>query len=236
MQTNNVVSRTAWTEARKQHLAREKDFDRQRDELARERRALPWVKVEGDYRFDDVEGPVSLADLFRERSQLIVYHFMFHADWEEGCPSCSYWADNFDRIITHLNQRDVSMVAISKAPIDKIDSFKKRMGWSFQWLSSFGNDFNRDFHVSFTPEEVEKGEMTYNYATRSFPSPEAPGVSVFARDASGAVYHTYSTYARGLDKLNAAYHYLDIVPKGRDEDGLPFTQAWVRHHDKYDAG
>ena len=235
MHTNEVVSRSDWLNAREAHLVKEKDFDRRRDALTRERQELPWVRIDADYQFDDVDGTVSLRDLFQERSQLVVYHFMFHPDWEEGCPSCSFWADNFDRIITHLNQRDVSMVAISRAPIGKIESFKDRMGWNFRWLSSIDNDFNQDFQVSFTPEQLESGDVFYNYKERGFSGPEAPGVSVFCKDADGVVYHTYSTYGRGIDKLNTAYHYLDIVPKGRDEQELPYAQAWVRHHDRYES-
>jgi predicted dithiol-disulfide oxidoreductase (DUF899 family) len=232
---NKVVVRAEWLLAREAHLRKEKAFDKQRDALTRERSELPWVRIEEAYQFDDIDGSVSLSDLFQQRNQLVVYHFMFHPDWEEGCPSCSFWADTFDRIINHLNQRDVSMVAVSRAPIEKIEAFRQRMGWSFRWLSSNGNDFNQDFHVSFTPEQIDSGDMTYNYKKGNFSGPEAPGVSVFFKDDKSVVYHTYSTYARGLDKLNAAYHYLDIVPKGRDEDDLPYTQAWVRHHDRYES-
>ncbi len=233
MGEHSIVSRSEWLITRSQHLAKEKAFDRQRDQLSLERRQLPWVKVETDYQFADVDGPVSMKDLFHNRSQLIVYHFMFHPDWEAGCPSCSFWTDNFDGIITHLNQRDVSMVAISRAPIEKISTFKKRMGWNVRWLSSLGNDFNFDYHVSFTAEQLSNGEQTYNYKTQGFNGPEAPGVSVFYKDTDESIYHTYSTYARGLDKFNGAYQYLDIVPKGRDEQDLSYTQAWVRHHDQY---
>jgi len=235
MQTKNIVSREKWLLARKAHLVREKEFDKQRDALTQERQALPWVRIDDDYQFDDVTGAVSLREFFQGRNQLVVYHFMFHPDWEEGCPSCSFWADNFDRIITHLNQRDVSMVAISRAPIEKIEAFKSRMGWSFRWVSAIGNDFNHDFHVSFTPQQLDSGDVIYNYKERGFSGPEAPGVSVFYKDSDGVVFHTYSTFGRGLDKLNAAYHYLDIVPEGRDEQGLPYAQAWVRHHDRYES-
>jgi len=232
---NKVVSRAEWLAAREAHLAAEKDFDKQRDALSRARQELPWVRIEDDYQFDDVDGPVSFSDLFGDRTQLVVYHFMFHPDWEEGCPTCSFWADNFDRIVTHLNQRDVSMVAVCRAPINKIEAFKRRMNWSFRWVSSFHSKFNQDFRVSFTQDQLDAGEVVYNYKERGFSGPEAPGVSVFFKEADGAIYHTYSTYARGLDKLNAAYHYLDIVPKGRDEADLPYAQAWIRHHDKYDS-
>jgi predicted dithiol-disulfide oxidoreductase (DUF899 family) len=233
MHTNKVVSREEWLVARRVHLDKEKAFDRARDELSQERRKLPWVKFETAYEFDGAEGVVSLADLFQQNSQLVIYHFMFHPDWDEGCPSCSFWADNFDRIIVHLNQRDVSMAVISRTPVEQIEAFRNRMGWDVQWLSSFRSDFNRDFQVSFTPEQIESGDVTYNYKKRGFNGPEAPGVSVFFKDTDGVIFHTYSTFGRGLDKLNAAYHYLDIVPKGRDEEGLPYAQAWVRHHDRY---
>jgi predicted dithiol-disulfide oxidoreductase (DUF899 family) len=229
-----IVSREAWLEARKALLAKEKAFTRQRDELSRERRALPWVKVEKPYVFDGPHGQESLSDLFAGRSQLIVYHFMYGPDWEEGCKSCSFWADNFERAIVHLNQRDVSMVAISKAPLSTLEAFKKRMGWSFRWVSSFHNDFNRDYHVSFTPEEQDDASAAiYNYKPGGFGSSEAPGLSVFAKDEAGSVFHTYSCYARGLDAVNGTYQLLDLVPKGRDEDTLPYPMVWVRHHDKY---
>ena len=233
MSTHRIVSQEEWLQARKAHLAREKEFTRLRDQLSRERRALPWVKVEKDYVFQGPNGPESLGDLFGGRSQLLVQHFMYGPDWEEGCPSCSFWADSYDGFIVHLAQRDVTMVAVSRAPLEKLDAFKRRMGWSFKWVSSLGSDFNRDFQVSFTPEEMAKGEMTYNYETRGFPADEAPGVSVFARNEDGEIFHTYSCYARGLDMLNGAYHYLDLMPKGRDEDDLPYSMAWVRRHDEY---
>jgi predicted dithiol-disulfide oxidoreductase (DUF899 family) len=235
MQNHKVVSREEWLVARKDHLVKEKEFTRLRDQLSQQRRALPWVKVDKEYIFDGPDGKATLAELFAGRSQLIVYHFMFHPSWDEGCKSCSFWADNFNGIIVHLNHRDVTMVAISKAPLAQLEAFKKRMGWSFKWVSSFGTDFNRDYHVSFTPEELAKGEMYYNYRTCRFPREEGPGVSVFYKDEDGNILHTYSCYARGLDMLNGAYHYLDLVPKGRDEASLTYPQAWVRHHDKYDA-
>ena len=233
MSTHRIVSQEEWLQARKAHLAREKEFTRLRDQLSRERRALPWVKVEKDYVFQGPNGPESLGDLFGGRSQLLVQHFMYGPDWEEGCPSCSFWADSYDGFSVHRAQRDVTMVAVSRAPLEKLDAFKRRMGWSFKWVSSLGSDFNRDFQVSFTPEEMAKGEMTYNYETRGFPADEAPGVSVFARNEDGEIFHTYSCYARGLDMLNGAYHYLDLMPKGRDEDDLPYSMAWVRRHDEY---
>ena len=223
MQNHKVVSRDAWLAARDEHLAKEKDFTRLRDQLSQERRDLPWVRVDDQYVFDGPKGEESLSELFEGRNQLIVYHFMFHPSWSEGCAHCSFWADNFNGIITHLNHRDAAMVAISRAPLAQLEAFKKRMGWTFRWLSSFDSGFNRDYHVSIAQEGAEKGEVE-----------EAPGISVFHRDEDGDIFHTYSCYARGLDMLNGAYHYLDLLPKGRDEAGLPYAQAWVRHHDKYD--
>jgi predicted dithiol-disulfide oxidoreductase (DUF899 family) len=234
MQPHKIVSRDEWTAARKAHLANEKEFTRARDELARERRELPWVRVEKTYVFDGPHGKETLADLFDGRRQLIVYHFMFGPGWEQGCPSCSFLSDHIDGSVVHLAQRDVTLLAVSRAPPAQIEAFKKRMGWRFKWVSSFGNDFNRDFHVSFTPEELASGAVDYNYAKGKFPSEEAPGVSVFYKDHSGAIFHTYSAYARGLDMLVGAYNYLDLAPKGRDEGGLPWSMAWVRHHDRYE--
>jgi predicted dithiol-disulfide oxidoreductase (DUF899 family) len=234
MKPNAIVSREEWLAARKRHLSKEKEFTRLRDELSRERRELPWVKVGKNYDFDIPGGKQTLSDLFQGRSQLVVYHFMFGPDWGEACKSCSFWADNFNGVIVHLNHRDVSLVAVSRAPLDKLEAFRKRMGWGFKWVSSLGNEFNNDFHVSFTPEEMSKGAVHYNYEVKKFPSEEAPGISVFYRDTDGVVFHTYSCYSRGLDMLNVAYHYLDLVPKGRDEDGLSFSMAWVRHHDRYE--
>jgi predicted dithiol-disulfide oxidoreductase (DUF899 family) len=233
MKPHPVVARDRWMSARKELLVREKEFTRLRDELSRERRALPWTRVETSYVFDSPNGPRTLADLFDGRSQLIVYHFMFGPNWKEGCKSCSFWADNFDGIAPHLEQRDVSLVVVSRAPLDALQAFRQRMGWRFLWVSSLGSDFNRDFHVSFAERDVQDGNAFYNYERRPFPSDEAPGVSVFYRDRAGAIFHTYSCYARGLDMLNAAYQYLDLVPKGRDEANMPYTMAWVRHHDRY---
>lgn len=235
MDTHAVVSRESWIEARKRLLAKEKEFTRLRDALSRERRDLPWVRVDKTYVFDGPRGKETLGQLFAGRSQLIVYHFMFDPDWESGCKSCSFWADNFNRIVVHLNQRDVSLVAISRARLEKLRDFARRMGWSFEWLSSFGNDFNRDYGVSFTPEDLAGGEVIYNYAKRKTTMTELPGISVFFRDAGGDVFHTYSCYARGLDMLNGAYHFLDLTPKGRDEAGLPHTMSWVRLRDEYGA-
>jgi predicted dithiol-disulfide oxidoreductase (DUF899 family) len=230
---HRVVSQEEWLAARKAHLAHEKEFTRQRDQLSAERRQLPWVKVEKNYVFDGPSGKETLADLFGGRSQLIVYHFMLGPGWKEGCKSCSFLADHFDGSITHLGQRDVTLVAVSRAPLPEIEAFKERMGWKFKWVSSFGNDFNRDYHVSFTPDEMAKGEVYYNYHQGQFPSEEAPGASVFYKNDAGEIFHTYSAYARGLDILLGAYNFLDLAPKGRDEDGLAFTMEWVRHHDRY---
>jgi len=214
-------------------LAKEKEFTRLRDELNRERRQLPWEKVEKRYVFDGPKEKETLADLFENRSQLVVYHFMFTPEWNEGCPHCSFWADNFNDIIVHLNQRDVTMVAISRAPLAKLEAFKKRMGWSFKWLSSSDTDFNYDYQASFKPDEVKAKSAFYNYRPADVGHVDREGTSVFYKAANGDIFHTYSAYARGIDMMNTAYHYLDLVPKGRDEDKLEFTQAWVRHHDKY---
>jgi predicted dithiol-disulfide oxidoreductase (DUF899 family) len=230
---HKVVSRDEWIAARKAHLAKEKALTKARDQLSAERRALPWVKVEKTYVFDTQEGKKTLADLFDGRSQLIVYHFMLGPDWGEGCPSCSYLADHFDGAALHLPHRDVTLTVVSRAPLPEIEAYKKRMGWRFSWVSSYGDDFNYDFHVSFRPEQ-EEGEVYYNYEMSDFESDEMPGVSVFIKDASGDVFHTYSAYARGLDILVGAYNFLDLVPKGRDEEELPWTMAWVRRHDDYD--
>jgi len=229
-----VVSRDEWVAARKAFLAEEREFTKARDRLSERRRELPWVKVDKEYVFDGPNGKESLSDLFAGKSQLIVQHFMFDPSWDAGCKSCSFWADNFNGIIVHLNQRDVSMVMVSKAPLATLQAFQKRMGWTFKWVSSLHNDFNRDYHVSFTPEELQQGRAYYNYKEdTAFPVSEAPGISVFRKDDSGAKFHTYSCYARGLDMLNSAYHLLDLVPKGRDEKGLPHTMSWVRLHDQY---
>jgi predicted dithiol-disulfide oxidoreductase (DUF899 family) len=232
MTTHPMVSQSEWLEARRALLAKEKAFTRERDALSAERRALPWVKIEKDYVFTGPDGDVTLADLFAGRSQLVVYHFMFHPDWDVGCKSCSFWADRFDPIVIHLNQRDVSLAAISRAPYERLAAFKRRMGWTFEWVSSHGNSFNHDFAVSFTPEELAQDGNNYNFGTKRFGGPEAPGLSVFIRE-DGAIYRTYSCYTRGLDALNGAYQYLDVVPKGRDEAALSHPMAWVRLCDEY---
>ena len=228
-----VVSNDDWIAARKRLLVQEKSFTRLRDELSAARRALPWVKIE-DYVFDGPAGKVRLSDLFAGRSQLIIYHLMFHPDWSAACKSCSFWADNFANIIVHLHARDVSMAAVSRASVSKLEAFKKRMGWNFDWVSCGSEGaFNRDFGTLFTKDDLAQGGKNYNYGSTRFGGEYAPGLSVFAKDADGTLYHTYSAYSRGLDMLNVAYHYLDIVPKGRDEDGLKYHMDWLRLHDEY---
>jgi predicted dithiol-disulfide oxidoreductase (DUF899 family) len=231
---HTVVSRDEWLAARKALLAKEKEFSKARDQLSAARRALPWVKVEKSYVFDGPAGKETLADLFGGKSQLLVYHFMLGPGWAQGCPSCSFLADHFDGAAIHLAQRDVTLVVVSRAPLAEIKAYKKRMGWRFKWVSSFGSDFNRDYHVSFSKDEVA-GEVEYNYAMGKFPSEEAPGISAFIKDKAGGVFHTYSSYARGLDILLGTYNFLDMAPKGRDEDNLPWTMAWVRRHDEYEG-
>ena len=231
---HRVVSHEEWLEARIAFLAREKEFTRLRDELSRQRRQLPWERVEKSYVFDGPDGEETLADLFEGRSQLVVYHFMYPPEWDEGCPHCSFWADNFDGIPVHLNHRDVTFVAISRAPLAKIEAFRARMGWEFKWVSAERTDFNYDYHASFRPEEMQSATAYFNYRRMDPGLPDREGASVFFRNAAGDLFHTYSCHGRGIDMLNGAYHFLDLVPRGRDEDGLEFTQAWVRHHDRYD--
>jgi predicted dithiol-disulfide oxidoreductase (DUF899 family) len=231
---HKVVPEAEWVEAHTAFLAKEKELTRLRDELSRQRRELPWVNVAKEYMFDGPQGKRMLAELFEGRSQLIVYHFMFGPEWPEGCPSCSMAGDHMNSTLVHLVQRDVTLVAVSRAPLDKIQAFQKRMGWSFPWVSSYGTDFNRDYHVSFNKEEMANSKTYYNFGTRDFPADEAPGLSVFYKDTNGDVFHTYSSYARGPEWLLGAYSYLDLVPKGRDEGKLPFPMAWVRHHDRYE--
>jgi predicted dithiol-disulfide oxidoreductase (DUF899 family) len=227
-----IVSHAEWLGTSKQFLAKEKELTHLRDELARLRRELPMEKVEKNYVFDGPSGKVSLTDLFEGRSQLIVYHFMFGPGWKEGCPSCSFIADQFDSIRLHMQQRDTNLVAVSRATWPEIDGFKKRMGWKFPWVSSSGTDFNYDYKVSFNKDDIETGKAIYNYETSSFPSEEGPGASVFYKQ-NGEIFHTYSTYGRGLDMMLNAYNFIDLTPKGRNEEGLPWPMAWVRHHDKY---
>ena len=244
MTTHEVVSKDEWLKARKRLLAKEKEFTRMRDQLSAERRALPWLRIDKDYSFDGPNGRETLVQLFGDRSQLVVYHFMFAPEWDVGCKSCSFWADNFNGITAHLRARDVAFAAISRAPFAKLKGFAKRLGWTFKWVSSDESDFNYDFEVSFRPDALARGEATYNFAKLSSfrsrgvvlnmtPS-DMPGISVFAKDESGAVFRTYSTYGRGLDMMNTAYHYLDLVPKGRDEAGQAHTMAWVKLRDLYD--
>jgi predicted dithiol-disulfide oxidoreductase (DUF899 family) len=231
MSDHKVVSSKEWIEARKALLVKEKELTRARDALSRERRELPWMTVDKEYELEGPNGKQTLADLFDGRSQLIVYHFMFDPSWQAGCPHCSFWADNFNSIVVHLNQRDVTMVAVSRAPYAKLAAYEKRMGWTFKWMSSNGTDFNFDYHVAFTPEEVAAKKGDYNFTMQDPNDTEREGVSVFHKDKSGRVFRTYSAYARGIDMLNTAYHYLDLVPKGRDEGGRgPY---WVRRHDEY---
>jgi predicted dithiol-disulfide oxidoreductase (DUF899 family)/DNA gyrase inhibitor GyrI len=231
---HKIVSNEEWIEARKAFLVKEKEFTRQRDELSRQRRELPWVEVKKNYVFDGPNGKLTLSDLFEGKSQLIIYHFMLGPGWDQGCASCSYLADHIDGALPHLSARDVTLSVISRAPQPEIGAFKKRMGWRFNWVSSNGNDFNFNYQASFKKDEGTDGKVYYNYETMDFPSTEGPGVSVFYKDPSGAIFHTYSGYARGLDILVGAYNYLDLAPKGRDEEGLAFSMAWVRHHDRYD--
>ena len=235
MPDHTVVSGDEWLAARQELLTKEKEFTHLRDELSQARRALPWEKIGKNYVFDGPNGKETLADLFDGRSQLVIYHFMLGPDWDEGCPSCSFWADNYDGIDIHLKQRDITLISVSRSPLENINAYKNRMGWRFKWVSSIDSDFNFDFNVSFTPSEMKKGEMNYNYRNCKFPMEEAPGFSVFFRDDQGDIFHTYSCFSRGLDMLNGAYHIMDMVPKGRDEDQLPFSMAWVNRHDQYEA-
>jgi predicted dithiol-disulfide oxidoreductase (DUF899 family) len=236
---HKVVSREEWLEARKAHLEREKAFTRQRDELSRQRRELPWVRVEKNYVFDGPDGKETLAGLFDGRSQLIVYHFMFGPNWEEGCPYCSFLTDHVDGARVHLAQRDVTWLAVSRAPLSQIEAFKKRMGWRFKWVSSYGSDFNYDYHVSFTKDEMVTGKVYYNYDVLDFQgigaTEEMFGISVFYKAETGDIFHTYSSYARGGDMLLGTYHWLDLTPKGRNETGPRHNLTdWVRHHDRYE--
>jgi predicted dithiol-disulfide oxidoreductase (DUF899 family) len=230
---HKVVSGDEWRKARLAHLAAEKEFSRKRDELSRQRRELPWERVGRNYVFEGLDGPETLADLFAGRRQLMVQHFMFAPGWEEGCKSCSFMADHIDGARVHLAHRDLTLVVVSRAPLADIERFRRRMGWQFKWVSSHGTDFNHDFGVTFTPEEKARGEVYYNYGMRQFPDEEAPGVSVFYKDDANGVFHTYSTYGRGVEVMMGAYNLLDLAPTGRDEDNLRYPMEWVRHHDKY---
>ena len=226
-----IVNHSEWLTARRRFLTKEKEFTRLREELSRERRELPWERVEKQYVFEGASGKQTLADLFGKRSQLIVYHFMYEPEWEIGCRGCSFWADNFDGVIAHLNQRDVSFVATSRAPLSKLQAQAARFGWTFNWVACVGSDFNLDYNVWFSPEMRANG-ADHNYGSEKVKMESKPGISAFFRDG-GHIFHTYSTYGRGLDMFNTAYHYLDIAPKGRDEAGLPFPMAWVKHRIAY---
>lgn len=230
-----VASRAEWLAQRRALLVREKAQMRREDELARARRALPWVRVDAPYRFDTPDGPCSLADLFDGQRQLVVQHIMFGPGWDAGCPSCAYMADHVDGMRPHLAARGIAFVAVSRAPLAEIARFQARMGWRFRWVSSFGSDFNRDLGVSFDPAEVARGRVHYNYTDQAFPQQEAPGIGVFARDDDGQVFHTYATYGRGVEVLMGAYRVMDLTPLGRQEPDVPHKMAWVRHHDRYTA-
>ncbi len=231
MQRNSIVSQAEWNAARKRLLAREKAYTQLRDELSEARRELPWVEIETPYRFDGPEGKMPLAELFKDCSQLIIYHFMLAPGWEDGCNGCSFVADHLEGPLLHLPHHNVALAAVSRAPINQIEAFRRRMGWRFTWVSSFDTDFNRDFHVSFSAEDVARGDTTYNYERRASQTEgEAPGASVFYKDDNGRIYHTYSCYARGLEDVLGAYMLLDLTPAGRNESG---PMSWVRLHDSY---
>jgi predicted dithiol-disulfide oxidoreductase (DUF899 family) len=233
--THKVVSPAEWLAARKEFLKKEKEFTHLRDELSRQRRELPWEKVGKNYVFEGPGGTETLADLFEGCAQLVIYHFMFGPGWKEGCQSCSYLADSFDGARLRLAQRDTTLAVVSRATLPEIEAFKKRMGWQFPWVSSFGTDFNYDFHVAFSKEEIAAGNAYYNFGTQGFPSEEGPGLSAFYKWGE-EIFHTYSSYARGLDILIPTYNFLDMTAKGRDEDSLSYPMAWVRHHDRYNDG
>lgn len=234
MKAHKVVSREEWYQARQEFLAKEKEFTQLRDALSQQRRNMPWTKVDKEYLFMGPAGQETLSDLFAGKSQLIIYHFMYGPDWSDrGCKSCSFWADNFNGIDRHIANRDATLLAVSRAPLAKIEHYKANMGWGFKWVSSYNSDFNYDYHVSFTPESVADGTARYNYKPHDN-TDERPGISVFYKDEDGTVYHTYSTYARGLDMLNGAYHFMDLLPKGRDESDLPWSMAWLNYHDLYE--
>ena len=229
---HRIVSRDEWLEARKAHLAKEKELTRLRDALAEERRSLPWVRVDKDYGFDTPDGRKTLADLFDGRSQLIVQHFMFGPDWEQGCVGCSFEADHADAANMHLQHHDVTFVAVSRAPLSKLETYRRRMGWRFRWVSSLGSDFNYDYHVSATQADIAAGRVRYNFQKSKDPGEEMPGVSVFCRNDAGEIFHTYSSYGRGNEEVLSAYMFLDITPKGRNETG---PMSWVKRHDEYEA-
>jgi len=228
-----IVSREEWQKARLELLARERELTHLRDRLSEQRRALPWVRVEKDYVFDGADGPKSFEQLFDGRSQLVIYHFMFQPEAETPCKSCSFWADTFNGIVPHLAARDVAFCAVSRAPAKKLQAFEERMGWTFPWYSSGATSFNYDFAVSFTPEQVKQPDALYNFGTYKEAGVDMPGASAFTRDERGSIFHTYSTYGRGIDALNGAYQYIDLTPNGRAEAGLPDPMSWVRYHDEY---
>jgi predicted dithiol-disulfide oxidoreductase (DUF899 family) len=230
---NRVASHEEWLKARLELLDAEKEFTRQRDALTRRRMAMPWERVEKSYQFEGLTGTLSLAELFDECSQLIVYHFMFAPDWQEGCKSCSFWADNFNGIAIHLDHRDVTFTAVSRAPLAKINAYRRRMGWSFRWVSSFGSDFNFDYHASFPSAQIVEGKARYSYEIRPIGVSDEAAISVFSKNERGEVFHTYSCYGRGIDMLNGVYQYLDLVPKGRDEDGFDLPMKWISRRDQY---
>jgi predicted dithiol-disulfide oxidoreductase (DUF899 family) len=229
-----VVSREMWLEAQQEHLKLEKELTRERDAVSAARRELPWLEITESYEFDGPEGTKSLAELFDGCSQLLVYHFMFGPDWDEGCPSCSFWADNFDGVAVHLEHRDTSFVAVSRATVEQIAAYRERMGWSFDWYSSERSEFNFDLGVSARAEELESGTVRYNFGTQAAMGDESPGISAFRRTEDGRIFLTYQTFARGLELVNGAYHWLDLTSKGRDEGGLEWTQQWLRRHDAYE--
>ena len=229
-----IVSRDQWLAERRKLLAREKELTHLGDQIAAERRALPWVRMDKDYVFDTPQGPRRLADFFDGRHQLVLQHFMLAPGWEQGCKSCSYMADHLDGMAIHLAHRDIALLVVSRAPLADLQRFRERMGWKFNWASSHRNDFNRDFHVSFEPEDRQGGEVYYNFHMTAFPLTEAPGISVFYKDDAGGVFHTYSTFGRGVEVMMGTYNLVDLTPKGRDEAGLEYTMAWVRHHDRYE--
>jgi predicted dithiol-disulfide oxidoreductase (DUF899 family) len=233
-ENHRVVTRDEWVAERKALLAHEKELTRLCDQIARERRALPWVRIDKNYVFDAPEGRRTLAELFEGRRQLLVQHFMLAPGWEQGCPSCSFMADHSDGMNVHLAHRDVTLVAISRAPLAEIERFRQRMGWRFKWVSAHGSDFNYEFGVSFTPEEVANGKLDYNYGTWPFAGQEWPGISVFYKDEAGQIFHTYSTYGRGVEVMMGTYNMLDLTPKGRDERDVDNKMEWVRHHDRYE--
>lgn len=231
--TPTITTRDDWMARRRELLDREKALTRLQDDVAQARRALPWVRLTHDYAFDTTAGPRRLSELFDGRRQLLVQHFMFGTGWEEGCKSCSFMADHLDGMAPHLAQRDISLLVVSRAPLAALEAFRHRMGWQFRWVSSHGTDFNRDFHVSFDAQDRVDGHVFYNYHSMPFPREEAPGISVFCRDDDGSVFHTYSTYGRGLEVMMGTYGLIDLTPRGRDEAGLDYTMAWLRHHDRY---